>query len=559
MVRTFKTHEIRKQTELCGYWGFSTEEGLSGSCLAGENGEITRAPVPGCWENIPGLETFSGTAVYTREIEAGGHVRFVFGGVSHTAEISFDGAQIARHYNAFTSFDALSPNTAAGTHTVSVRVTNAFGPDSALHVPNDYYTYGGITRPVVMEILPDVYITHVHAAPVLTAEGWSLELTAGVRNIGQEAHSVLLSCKLAGNIFSFAQQTLASGETVLLTGKMDCSGVSPYEPSDPVLYKLVSTLSIDGEPRDDLIERVGFRVVEVKGKDILWNSKPLRLKGFCRHEDHPDYGCALPYQAMCRDIALMRDLGANAVRTSHYPNDPLFLDLCDEAGLLVWEENHARGLSEEQMKNPNFRRQCEDCNCEMVFDHFNHPSIFIWGILNECASDTEYGASCYREQLDQLRALDSTRPVTFASCRFRNDISLGFVDVVSYNIYPQWYLDDTAEEYLRGQYDWCRENGGAGKPFIISEVGAGGIYGCRDARRAKWSEERQSDILEKQLTAVLADENVCGVFVWQFCDVRVDESWFDKRPRTMNNKGIVDEYRRPKLSYGTVRRIFREM
>ena len=77
------------------------------------------------------------------------------------------------------------------------------------------------------------------------------------------------------------------------------------------------------------------------------------------------------------DLLLLKDLGANSVRTAHYPNDERFLDLCDELGILVWEENHARGLSLEQMQNPNFEPQAEQVTREMVLFHYNHPSIYI--------------------------------------------------------------------------------------------------------------------------------------------------------------------------------------
>ena len=76
-------------------------------------------------------------------------------------------------------------------------------------------------------------------------------------------------------------------------------------------------------------------------KEILLNEKKFRIKGVCRHEDHPDYGCALPYAAICHDLMLIQQMGANSIRTAHYPNDEIFLDLCDELGILVWEENHA--------------------------------------------------------------------------------------------------------------------------------------------------------------------------------------------------------------------------
>ena len=320
--------------------------------------------------------------------------------------------------------------------------------------------------------------------------------------------------------------------------------------------RLPYSLEEDGKVIDDLTDRVGFREVRTQGKDILLNGKKLQIKGFYRHEDHPQFGCALPLSAIMQDLQLARDMGANSIRTSHYPNDELFLDLCDELGILVWEENHARGLSEEQMKNPTFERQCEACIREMIAAHYNHPSIYIWGILNECASDTEYGRECYKTQLELIKSLDVTRPRSFSSCRFKTDICFDLVDVVSYNIYPKWYHNTPVAEYLDDLYKWVQTTGGAGKPFLITEVGAGAIYGYRTPAKVKWSEEYQVLALEEQLGAILSYKDCSGVYIWQFCDVRVTNDWWNTRPRTMNNKGIVDEYRRPKLSYETVKRIF---
>ena len=346
-------------------------------------------------------------------------------------------------------------------------------------------------------------------------------------------------------------------ELTIETDEINCKAVSAWAPEHPTLYQVTAQLQDEsGCVIDDLIDRVGFREVKTQGKDILLNGKKLQIKGFCRHEDHPQFGCALPLSAIMQDLQLARDMGANSIRTSHYPNDELFLDLCDELGILVWEENHARGLSEEQMRNPNFERQCETCIREMIAAHYNHPSIYIWGILNECASDTEYGKSCYKAQFELIESLDKTRPRSFSSCRFKTDICFDLVDVVSYNIYPKWYHNTPVAEYLDDLYKWIQTTPGEGKPFLITEVGAGAIYGYRTPAKVKWSEEYQVQALEEQLNAILSYNDCSGVYIWQFCDVRVTNDWWNTRPRTMNNKGIVDEYRRPKLAYETVKKIF---
>ena len=90
----------------------------------------------------------------------------------------------------------------------------------------------------------------------------------------------------------------------------------------------------------------------------------------------------------------------------------------------------------------------------------------------------------------------------------------------------------------------------------MTEIGAGGLYGCRSPYATKWSEEFQTKTLREQLEAVLSFEDCSGVYVWQFCDIRISEEWWGGRPRTMNNKGIVDEYRRPQLCYEVVKETF---
>ena len=143
--------------------------------------------------------------------------------------------------------------------------------------------------------------------------------------------------------------------------------------------------------------------------------------------------------------------------TVFFPYDERFLDLCDEQGILIWEENHARGLSENNMKNENFERQAEQVIHEMIEAHYNHPCIYIWGILNECASDSEYGKECYQKQFNLIRSMDVSRPCSFASCKFKTDICFGLPDVVSYNIYPLWYHDTPADEYLNDLYQWIQK------------------------------------------------------------------------------------------------------
>ncbi|MBQ6787301.1 MAG: beta-glucuronidase [Lachnospiraceae bacterium] len=549
MIRLFEQHRIRNQKELEGIWDFVTEDGRKYSLT-----------VPGCWEQHPELINYRGKGTYTKKVYVSQktNLRLEFKGVSHTADVYLDNVFVMHHYNAFTPFAGIIRGVQPGEHVIRVEVDNSFNEKSALHIPNDYYTYGGLTRPVVLEEIADVYIENIHFTPKLEADKWTGEIEVWTRNIADTTANVDIICEFAGEHIAEKDIQITASTNKCIVIKHSFEKVAPWSIENPKLYMLNMQLMQDGQIIDDLIERVGFREVSWEGTRLCLNGTPVFLHGFNRHEDYGVIGCAIPPQLMMQDMNLMQDMGANAVRTCHYPNDERFLDLCDERGMLVWEENHARGLDLERMQNPHFDEQCKDCIDEMITNHYNHPSIVIWGILNECASETEEGREKYKMQYEQIKELDKTRPTTSATCRHFTDICLDLPDVVSFNMYSGWYQDVSVLERHNKEMDWIATAGGAGKPIIVSEFGAAAMYGYRDRGRSKWSEERQADIIEENLRVYKEDDRLTGIFIWQFADCRVTEEggWFATRARSHNNKGVVDEYRRPKEAYDVVKQWF---
>ena len=552
MVRTFCQHSVRRERELGGFWD---AELLSGTVMPEET--HFKIGIPGCIQSIPALGHFQGKCAYEKavELQEDGDYLLTCYGVSFLAEVFWDGRRIGTHYNAFSRFCLKLRGEHAGTHTLRIVADNAWNPEiSALHVPNDYSAFNGINRPVTIAKIGDVYLDWLQMTPEREETGWRAAYRICLRGSAKEKR-YHLSFTLAGQ--TVRQEVPDFDGECVLTGTVSCPDVRCWEPDSPVLYEAEAVLYADGQAADDLTERIGFRTVQVEGNEILLNGRPVFLKGFCRHEDFGNRGCALSVESMMEDLQLMREMGANSVRTTHYPNDARFLDLCDELGMLVWEESHARGLSEEQMRHPNFDAQSEECIRQMITYDYNHPSIYIWGILNECASETEYGRRCYAKQFAQIRSLDNSRPVTFASCKNFADLCFDLVDVVSMNVYPGWYHDTPPKKWVDDLKEWIAKTGSAGKPFLLSEFGAGAIYGFHDYGRCKWSEERQADILDAQLSAFLEPGCANGTYIWQFADCTVSEEIMRQRPKCENNKGVVDRYRRPKLAYDVVRSHYR--
>ena len=279
------------------------------------------------------------------------------------------------------------------------------------------------------------------------------------RNLSALSKSVNVRLSCAG-CDGAVQGTAFANQITEMALSMEFYAAQAWSHESPSLYYLKAALWVDDERADDLIERVGFRTVRRQGSRIAING----------------------------DIKLIRDIGANAVRTCHYPNDELFLDLCDENGIFVWEESHDRGGDEKRITDPEFVRQSMEVMHEMLETHYNHPSIIIWGCLNEAASDCEKGSEVYRTHLEYL-ASDRSRLCTFASNKTEGDLCLGMEDICSFNMYPCWYNDETAEEAMKRIRTRIKETGNDGKPIIVSEFGGGAIYNFHDVMRVKWSEE----------------------------------------------------------------------
>ena len=500
MIRLFENHRVRRYKELDGVWDF-VKDGCE---------KKYKLPVPGCWEQHPDMLSYRGKGEFSKKVyvNKNGNVRLEFKGVSHTADVFFDGEKIAHHYNAFTPFSAVVTNVAEGEHEIKVLVDNSFTIDSTLHIPNDYYTYGGITRPVALENIPDVYIKYVHFTPFIKDEKWHAKIEAAVSNLSEHTIDGELLTSLEGNTFN-QKFTVEGCAEKCISIEAEFENVKAWSDTEPNLYMLYTTISLGGTVVDDLIERVGFRVIEIKDRNIYLNGEKIFFKGFNRHEDYAVDGCAVSLQHMVGDLDMMADMGANALRTSHYPNDERMLDLCDERGILVWEENHARGQGLSGMQRPNFEKQCADCIDEMIENHYNHPSVIIWGILNECASDTAEGREIYKKQFEQIKSLDKTRPTSFASNKYFKDLCLDLVDIISMNVYTGWYTVETADwratdgidERIDKLIAWANRAAGANKPFLVTEFGAAAMYGYRDKNLCRWSEEFQAKLIGETIDA----------------------------------------------------------
>lgn len=556
----------RKTHDLDGLWdaAWLGEDVDPAAVDLSSPGFTEKLPVPGCFDTDPRFVGRRGTMAYrTRAvITPGTDSRLHFGGVGLWVRVYVDGQALHTCDLPYSGFAVDVPASDRGERELVVVVDNRPDPE---RVPlfeqwYDFYGYGGIYRSVSWTETPAAWIDRVQ---VTTTDVKAGKVEARILLGGDVPATVAVTtCFDGAEAADHGALAVSDGEVRL---SLEVPDPRAWSPADPNLHVLAVTCG-----GDSIEERFGLRTVRTEGRRILLNDESVKLLGFCRHEAHPQFGPALPLGQMVQDLQMLRDMGCNFIRGSHYPQDQRFLDACDEMGFLVWEEALGWGHSAGQWGREAFLAANLRQARAMVRNSYNHPCVIIWGVLNEGGSHLDETRPIYGGLAEAIREEDASRPFTYATNRLfekAGDKHLDLVDIVGVNTYPGWYerggkttrpLEEIVP-FLRKHIADLEKLGAGNKPLIISEIGAGAIPGWHDAHRAHWTEEYQADLLRTVCSEIVGNRRYAGVSIWQFCDARTfDTSQALGRPRAFNNKGIVDEYRRPKLAYTAVREIFRE-
>ncbi len=561
MSRRFRQHMLRSVNDLSGIWDFAflgdaDTDKVDVSSIDFDD----RMAVPGCFDATPAYAGRRGLAAYRTKVRllAETPYRLVLDGVHHFCRIFVGGEVLGEHAGGFTRFCLDITGQEPGQKDVVVLVDNRFdAARSPLHMEYfDWYQYGGIARGAELHWLGKLWI---EAVRVVTEDYRKRRLTVTIDYSALEAPGevyLIIGCDGREVVNESLELAEPSGR---ISRTLELDGAKLWSPAQPSLHLLSVQL---GE--DDLIERIGIRQVEPRKQKLLINGEPVRLLGFCRHEAQPQFGHAIPDQLAVADVQLLREMGCNFVRGCHYPQDLGFLDLCDEAGLCVWSEAIGWNHSSDHLADEQFLSAQEAHIEEMVAAAANRPSVIMWGILNESRSDDPACLGAYQRLLGRLKRLDPSRPVTYASSHAFEDRCFDLADIISVNTYPGWYHDELEDipAFLDRIAEHVDSAGGKDKPLIISEIGAGALYGWRDAHETRWSEQYQARLLEAVIRHLFTErQRICGLSIWQFCDIRTSQLARIAlgRPRAFNNKGVLDEYRRPKLAYEVVRRCFRRL
>lgn len=541
--------------DLSGVWQFVFVPGQLDTLVLDKLAFTSYAPVPGCFDLLPDQWMRRGTGVYRTTVEAGGPVQLCCEGLGLRGDFFWDGRKIGSCGIPFSttklSFDAGEK----GLHELVIAVCNIIDnePASPFKANYDFYAHGGIYRKVTLAPQADFSLKYLKVLPLDPATG---KVQVQLSFQGDTA-------QLDKGTFLFDTSTEA--ESFPINSGEACFEVqvpSPrlWTPETPELHTLTAT--VNGQ---SFTTSFGLRTIAVKEGKLLLNGKVLKIAGVNRHDCHPDFGYAIPYPLQLKDLLMLKEKGFNCIRGCHYPQSEEFLTLCDKMGMLVWEESLAWGNKEEDLADPVFcEHQLQQAE-ELVYKSFNHPSVIMWGFLNECASETAAGRKLIENLTRLLRSLDPGRPLTFGGNRVKQDICLDLVDIISFNVYPCWYggnedqfMDtDFLNSYLQDLADFASAPEYRSKALIISEIGAEALPGDHSGMR--WSEEYQAELLGTTMRHVLNSDRYTGTFLWQYCDTRTYISnTCQVRTGGFNHKGMVDGSRNVKLSFKEVGKIIKE-
>uniref|UniRef100_G3QY14 Glucuronidase beta n=1 Tax=Gorilla gorilla gorilla TaxID=9595 RepID=G3QY14_GORGO len=326
-------------------------------------------------------------------------------------------------------------------------------------------------------------------------------------------------------------------------------GYLPFEAdiSNLVQVQLTAQTSL-GPVSDFYTLPVGIRTVAVTKSQFLINGKPFYFHGVNKHEDADIRGKGFDWPLLVKDFNLLRWLGANAFRTSHYPYAEEVLQMCDRYGIVVIDECPGVGLALPQFFNNVSLHHHMQVMEEVVRRDKNHPAVVMWSVANEPASHLESAGYYLKMVIAHTKALDPSRPVTFVSnSNYAADKGAPYVDVICLNSYYSWYHDyghlELIQLQLATQFEnWYKKYQ---KPIIQSEYGAETIAGFHQDPPLMFTEEYQKSLLEQYHLGLDQKRRkyVVGELIWNFADFMTEQS----PTRVLGNKkGIFTRQRQPK-------------
>lgn len=471
MRATFVT-EQQKTLSLNGIWKFNFCQSVSDRVDGFQNVSFDDStwgtiPVPGLWEfsgycdplylnigyawrghyknnppYVPEEHNYLGQYRQTFEVPAdwkGKQICLCIGAATSNVRVWVNGKEVG--YSEDSKLDArfdISGYVKTGKNSIALEIFRWC--DGSYLEDQDFWRFAGISRDVYVYTREKKRIEDVNVSGDMSGNAkLSVTVSSGISSVSYEILDSYGKVVASASLPVTSKSDKTSDGNFLLQCEPKVTNPELWSAETPNLY----TLKVSASDKKNLVEstsvRFGFRTVEIKNAQLLVNGKPVLIKGTDRHEMNPHTGYVVSKDDMIRDIRIMKELNINAVRTSHYPNDPVWYSLCDEYGLYVVDEanveSHGMGYGDASLAHREDYFQAHLIrNKRMIFRDFNHPSIIIWSMGNEAGNGKNF-----ERVYDWIKSYDSTRPVQYerAELNYNTDIFC-----------PMYASPDDCEKYL---------------------------------------------------------------------------------------------------------------
>ncbi|NLO01117.1 MAG: DUF4982 domain-containing protein [Bacteroidales bacterium] len=480
-----------------------------------------------------------------------------FDGVYMNSEVWVNGNYLGKHPNGYVSFYYnITPYLKRGSNVISVKVDNSIQTNSR------WYSGSGIYRHVWLNFADPLHIsqwgTYI-TTPAVDSLTASVNIKTSVENHYENTQNAVLKSQIIdfrGNMVTEIETpvSIRANEQKEFTQTLSVKNTHLWSTDSPAMYTLRSSVVLNQSTKDQFDTPFGIRSIEYDAlKGFLLNGEQVKMNGVCLHHEAGCLGAAVPEQVWERRFRILKEMGCNAIRTSHNPMAPEFMDLCDKMGFLVmdeifdeWEEAKINTTSAYHLY---FKDNWKNDVVSFIHRDRNHPSVVIWSAGNEVPDQsTERGQIVLKNLLDVFHAEDPTRPVTQANDRIASDGSpallpfLELQDVVGYNYVDRWH--ERREQFYSvdkiNHPDWKMigtENSNIG--------GARGEYSLEDGNYRS-RPYNTSMIRAEQLWKFTATRDyVCGDFMWTGIDYHGEARW----PYRSSYSGVIDLAGFPKDGY----------
>lgn len=464
-----------------------------------------------------------------------GRKLLAFEAINYHATIWLNAEKIGEHEGGFTPFAIdVTDKLKTGENAITICADSRHHAEAVPTDYTDWHNYGGVTRSVW---LVDLGIMNIADWFIRIEDGFVVaDVRISAPNIieGMVVNLRIGSLKLSGRIDGYGTARMRARNRLAL-----------WSPEKPVLHDV--RIEAGG---DVVTDRIGLRTISTRGKELLFNGKPLYLRGISIHEEPiGPVGTRRMTEADARRLlAEAKALGCNFVRLAHYPHSEVTLRLADEMGLIVWSEIPVYW---EQIRydSPHTLALARSMQEDMILRDRNRCSIGLWSVANETPQE-EARTRFLKTLIDDARALDPTRLITAA---LNKNVDVGgakegqsifsvtdplgeHLDVLAVNQYEAWYSKRKANEMDQVSFTTPYD-----KPMMFSEFGADALAGKRGSKETFWTEDFQAWLYEETLKMVDRTEGCVGISPWLLKDFRSPRRWHGKYQQFWNRKGLISE------------------